>query len=223
MKKTFAAIIVSMTLALGSSNAALVFGNLGPAGSEGFDTVYRGLSSTSWTAVGFTTDAFFLGLQSVDLGLEGTGTVRLDLYDSVTGGSPSPRPGSATGYFATASFATGEDVPQKITFNLSAPLAANTSYFLVASRTSGTANWAINAGASTPTAQNASSWSWVNNLTTVNSGSTWTEGGLVSGVIDSVSVSVNAIPEPGTWAAMAIFAGGAAYAGWRRRKQQQLV
>lgn len=26
------------------------------------------------------------------------------------------------------------------------------------------------------------------------------------------------IPEPGTWAAMAIFAGGAAYAGWRRRK-----
>ena len=26
------------------------------------------------------------------------------------------------------------------------------------------------------------------------------------------------IPEPGTWAAMAIFAGGAAYAGWRRRQ-----
>ena len=26
------------------------------------------------------------------------------------------------------------------------------------------------------------------------------------------------IPEPGTWAAMAIFAGGAAYAGWRRRR-----
>jgi len=26
------------------------------------------------------------------------------------------------------------------------------------------------------------------------------------------------IPEPGTWAAMAIFAGGAAFAGWRRRK-----
>ena len=27
------------------------------------------------------------------------------------------------------------------------------------------------------------------------------------------------IPEPGTWAAMAIFAGGAAYAGWRRRRR----
>jgi hypothetical protein len=30
------------------------------------------------------------------------------------------------------------------------------------------------------------------------------------------------IPEPGTWAAMAIFAGGAAYAGWRRRRQHTL-
>ena len=32
------------------------------------------------------------------------------------------------------------------------------------------------------------------------------------------SVDVEPIPEPGTWAAMAIFAGGAAYAGWRRRR-----
>jgi autotransporter-associated beta strand protein len=30
------------------------------------------------------------------------------------------------------------------------------------------------------------------------------------------------IPEPGTWAAMAIFAGGAAYAGWRRRKSAKI-
>ena len=30
------------------------------------------------------------------------------------------------------------------------------------------------------------------------------------------------IPEPGTWAAMAIFAGGAAYVGWRRRKSAKV-
>jgi hypothetical protein len=30
------------------------------------------------------------------------------------------------------------------------------------------------------------------------------------------------IPEPGTWVAMAIFAGGAAYAGWRRRRAESL-
>ena len=35
-----------------------------------------------------------------------------------------------------------------------------------------------------------------------------------------LSASVTApIPEPGTWASMAIFAGGAAYAGWRRRRR----
>ena len=31
------------------------------------------------------------------------------------------------------------------------------------------------------------------------------------------------IPEPGTWAAMAIFAGGAAFAGWRRRKSAKVA
>ena len=36
------------------------------------------------------------------------------------------------------------------------------------------------------------------------------------------SVDVAPIPEPGTWAAMAIFAGGAAYAGWRRRKSAKV-
>ena len=31
------------------------------------------------------------------------------------------------------------------------------------------------------------------------------------------------IPEPGTWAAMAIFAGGAAFTGWRRRKSAKVA
>ena len=30
------------------------------------------------------------------------------------------------------------------------------------------------------------------------------------------------IPEPGTWAAMVIFASGAAYAGWRRRQRAKV-
>jgi hypothetical protein len=37
------------------------------------------------------------------------------------------------------------------------------------------------------------------------------------------SVDVAPIPEPGTWAAMAIFAGGAAFAGWRRRKSAKVA
>jgi formylglycine-generating enzyme required for sulfatase activity len=37
------------------------------------------------------------------------------------------------------------------------------------------------------------------------------------------SPAATPIPEPGTWAAMAIFAGGAAYAGWRRRKSAKIA
>jgi len=37
------------------------------------------------------------------------------------------------------------------------------------------------------------------------------------------SPAATPIPEPGTWAAMAIFAGGAAFAGWRRRKSAKIA
>ena len=37
-----------------------------------------------------------------------------------------------------------------------------------------------------------------------------------------VTATATPIPEPGTWAAMAIFAGGAAYVGWRRRRLRTL-
>jgi hypothetical protein len=63
---------------------------------------------------------------------------------------------------------------------------------------------------------------------------TWTASSdqfqILSGAYESTpNVAIRAgagptapIPEPGTWAAMAIFAGGAAFAGWRRRRQQTL-
>jgi len=61
---------------------------------------------------------------------------------------------------------------------------------------------------------------------------TWTasseEFQILSGAYESVdgtSIDTPAaapIPETGTWAAMAIFAGGAAFAGWRRRRAESL-
>jgi len=60
---------------------------------------------------------------------------------------------------------------------------------------------------------------------------TWTpssvEFQILSGAYEStpnVAILAGAapIPETGTWAAMAIFAGGAAFAGWRRRRRQTL-
>ena len=52
---------------------------------------------------------------------------------------------------------------------------------------------------------------------------------ILSGAYESTpNVAIRAgatapIPEPGTWAAMAIFAGGAAFAGWRRRKSAKVA
>jgi len=62
---------------------------------------------------------------------------------------------------------------------------------------------------------------------------TWTassgEFQILSGAYESVAntpIRAGAtapIPEPGTWAAMAIFAGGAAFAGWRRRNSAKIA
>jgi hypothetical protein len=61
---------------------------------------------------------------------------------------------------------------------------------------------------------------------------TWTassgEFRILSGAYESVADTpilagaAAPIPEPGTWAAMAIFAGGAAFAGWRRRNSAKI-
>ena len=62
---------------------------------------------------------------------------------------------------------------------------------------------------------------------------TWTASSrqfqILSGAYESVAdtpivtPAAAPIPEPGTWAAMAIFAGGAAFAGWRRRNSAKVA
>ena len=53
------------------------------------------------------------------------------------------------------------------------------------------------------------------------------DGGYIFGVRENggnlyVTYGPTPIPEPGTWAVMVIFAGGAAYAGWRRRQRTKV-
>jgi hypothetical protein len=75
------------------------------------------------------------------------------------------------------------------------------------------------------TAQN--NYGWLEVTWTASSG----QFQILSGAYESVAdVGIRAgagptapIPEPGTWAAMAIFAGGAAFAGWRRRKSAKIA
>jgi hypothetical protein len=244
MKKTLLSILSVASLAMGSAQSAVVFGNLGQTEADPISDSGFGLTSSRWAAVGFTLNPSpgqWYGLESVKIGLFGNGTVRLSVYSDNAG-----KPGVQIGTFPNAITDTEANVegPNLVSFTLnqgtttdlagnSSNLTPSTQYWFVASMVSGastwvssdnlaspytqyTPTWAANPGASTP-----SGWVHVANLVSTNSGTTWAAptGGNVPQV-QALSISVAAIPEPGTWAAMAILAGGAAFAGWRRRRQQ---
>ena len=226
MKKTILTILTGAALAVGSANAAIVFGNLGANGS-GAIASSGGLPATAatWLAVGFKPAGDNLLLNSATLGLGNTSTgvsstAKLSLYSDLNG-APSVNLSS-----------TSETIPQNtlnqpITFTLNQGLTAGSTYWLVLERASGNnLTWRTPAGlASTvlPSAQGGSGWANLGTSTyirTTNSGAAWANQTQGSISYSSISLDASPIPEPGTWAAMAIFAGGAAYAGWRRRQQQ---
>jgi len=71
----------------------------------------------------------------------------------------------------------------------------------------------------------AGNYGWLNTTWTASTGQFQVLGGAYESVVGADIVTPAAaapIPEPGTWAAMAIFAGGAAYSGWRRRKSAKV-
>jgi len=221
MKKTLAVILLSTALAVGSTNAAIVFGNLGATGS-GAITNAGGttLSTTQWRAVGFTANGPDLVLDTATLALSvnnsGPATIGLDLYTSVGAGA-NAAPG-------TSIFGTTQVIAQnsfgKVDFNLNQTLNDGASYWIVARLITGpgTLAWRRPDPTAAPTGLNGSGWSNLGGRTSTTSGTAWGDTGNASA--SAISLSASPIPEPGTWAAMAIFAGGAAYAGWRRRQQQ---
>jgi hypothetical protein len=225
MKKAILTILTGAALAVGSANAEIVFGNLGATGSNGISTSGgTGLTSTTWRAIGFTAGGTNLVLNTATIGLSttanGTAVFQLDLYSNNAG-----TPGISL--FSTQQFLAANTAAQQFTFTLNQTLTAGESYWIVGQRVGGTGNsstlsWrAPLAGAVVPTAQNASGWANLGNITgrtSTDDGATW--GATGNGSSSAISLTASPIPEPGTWAAMAIFASGAAYAGWRRRQQQ---
>jgi hypothetical protein len=224
MTKTFAAVLTSAVLALNSANAAIVFGNLGDSGSGTLGAANRTITANAWMAVGFTPAGLDLMLNTATLGLAvssaGSATIRLDLYTGVSA------PDTASSFFNTSLTLPANTTAQKISFDLSGTtLNAGTTYWLGLRKTSlggGTVTWLAPVGATPPlpTGLNGSGWANVGANTiqrTTNSGGAWN---AAASPVLSLSIDASPIPEPGTWAAMAIFAGGAAYVGWRRRQQQ---
>ena len=242
MQKTLLSILGVATLALGSAQSAVVFdtvlGNLGQTENAGLNELNTQVLGTSrWFAVGFnlaSNAGQWYGLETVKIGLIGTATVTLSLYNDNAGKPGTPllqagtnsvaSPGSAV--LTTFVLNQGMTVtPSGNSTNISPG-----SYWFVAS-SSTFVNWVNTAStnATTPVEfspvnpnvgpPSASGWSYLGTSFTTDSGTNWTSIGSGQPA-QSLSISVNAIPEPGTWAAMAILAGGAAFAGWRRRRQQ---
>ena len=226
MKKAILTILTGAALAVGSANAAIVFGNLGATGSNAIQPG-TGLTLTpaTWRAIGFKPGGTDLVLNTATIGLStttsGTAIFQLDLYDDNAG-----IPGMSL--FSTQQTLLANTTAQPFTFTLNQTLTAGQTYWLVGQRVGGSGNNSTLSwrgpgptGSVAPTGQNASGWASLGNttgITSQNDGATW--GSTGTGASSAISLTASPIPEPGTWAAMAIFAGGAAYAGWRRRQQQ---
>ena len=227
MKKTILTILTSTVLAFGSAQADIVFGNLGASGSGAItNTAGTTLSTSQWRAVGFTANGLNLVLDTATLALSvnnnGTATIGLNLYTSVGAGA-NAAPG--TSIFGTTQL-IAQNSFDKVTLNLNQTLTSGTSYWLVAKLITGpgTLAWRSPSPAAAPTGLNGSGWSNLGGKTSSDTGASWGNFGTAAASAISLSASAAApIPEPGTWAAMAILAGGAAYAGWRRRQRPQMA
>ena len=229
MKKTLLSILGVATLALGSAQSAVVFGNLGQAETGALSDSSFNLTTLRWAAIGFqvnTNPGQWYDLQSVKIGLVGVGDVKLSLYTDV-----SSAPGGLVGSVFDTKSVSDEDFPAKVNFTLNQTLQANTPYWFVAERVgAGNTQWVANLAGTAPVEytpvspvqpNTPSGWTYLNALVSTDGGNNWSAPtGANIPIVQSLAISVTAIPEPGTWAAMAILAGGAAFAGWRRRRQQ---
>jgi len=233
MKKTLLSILGVATLALGSAQSAVDFGNLGQEETGTLSDSSFNLTTLRWAAIGFqvnTNPGKWYDLQSVKIGLVGTGDVKLSLYTSVA--TPAGQaPGTLVGTVFDTESVNDENNAVKVNFTLNQTLQANTQYWFVADRVgNGNTQWVAALDGSQPVAftpvspvqpNTPSGWQYLSALVSTDGGNNWSAPtGSNIPIVQALSISVTAIPEPGTWAAMAILAGGAAFAGWRRRRQQ---
>jgi hypothetical protein len=165
-----------------------------------------------------------LSLDSVVLGLNvntGSTDTRVQILAD-SSGTPSGSP------LATITGAVGSSTPALYTFTLVSPLllASNSTYWIVVSDPDAGQqyNWVYNDDGDSPVGLNGSGYSWpaAGTLRSTNSGVSWADRSANFERTAAFYVNASApavVPEPGTWAAAALLAGGAAFARWRRRSK----
>jgi len=202
----------------------VVFGNLGSDGLGVLSTTANAqISSSTWLAQGFTVGGTNSFLDTVTIGISGTGNASVSLYSS-SGGQPGSLLTSVTQSIIGAS-------PTLQSFNFGGySLTSAVSYWVVISKSDGgTFNWWYNDDGDFSSAQNASGWAPITvtaaqTKQSVDSGTSWANSGAnrltsLSITASSTAPAPEPIPEPGTWAAAALLIGAAAYVRWRRRPQ----
>ena len=193
----------------------VVFGNLGATASDPLngtntDILVSATASGQFSglAQGFTTgnNTSFLTLQSVILGLfadVGVPSRTVSLYTNNAG---------VPGTEVAVSSAVAVGATGKYTFNFAnVSLSANTGYWIVPQNE---VSWHLNSDVSVPSVQNASGYSYLGtSAKTFASGNSWDSSGLTQ-----YSLSVQAVPEPSTYALAALGLGVAGIVRARRRK-----
>ncbi len=196
----------------------ILFDNL----SAGSPNGSFGVSNSQWNAQSFSTTSSGFILNEVALrlwNLNGTsGNFEIQVWDALgTAGAPGSQVGGAiyTGLAENLGSAYGSLLTVS---GLSVTLAPDTAYYLVAAGT----NLADIPGPFGPPSQGTLYWDATDVLTSsaydsVNSGATW-NGPYSQNLYMKVTAASAAVPEPGTWAAAALLAGGAAFVRWRKHK-----
>jgi hypothetical protein len=143
---------------------------------------------------GFTVGGTNTVLQSVTLGLydNDSTTARVQIFADAAGVPSGTALGTQTATVSTT-------VPTLTSFNFgSLQLTASSSYWVVVSAPNAASlfNWAFNDDGDSPVAQNTSGWAPLSPVTkvSIDSGSNWAQ----SNGNRPASISIQAVPEPGT-------------------------
>ncbi|MFM8951687.1 MAG: choice-of-anchor R domain-containing protein [Planctomycetaceae bacterium] len=210
--KTLACLVVLGASTIGGTNVAtaeVVFGNLGLSGTAALSSSGSDMAGIYSAAVGFTTGSSndTLKLDSIRLGLfydnVATQSFTLKVYEN-NGGKP-----GALAFTSSPSLIAAKN---RYSFSFGQQqMTASTTYWIVPDES---LFWYGPSPASAPVAFNASGYVSAGTVASSDSRVTWT----ATPEINFYSVSVQAVPEPSTYAMAAIGAGVAGLMGWRRRK-----